>query len=565
MSDLMALFQQYSKAANKLLEEYGDRKSDLFQGETVTQFEFSHGLQSLEWLRESLPGMAGDLIPVGFTMRASLVVDDYQATLLLREEGGGMWADVEHEGEYPENEASRPIPEVAVSPLMALQERLHATRAGIRMDEVYSLLETVAQAGADVQVKMALFLDKRAVQRRFLAGVEESARPKLLIYLFPNSLARAVNRVSLEILEQEYFHPTRRAVWLVFSLEGCLEGDYLTVFGQGGNEKLARLLGDKLTEDALQANTNVINLRRLTGIWSDAPNWLTPDIFNLRPSPSGNEAAMRELHAHLLSIRAMLSALYLADQVDKNEDCFRVCYRGLGSASFFLGGASIQANTTRIDDVYALYAYAFAGFSPDKVEITQQFLSLMVETPAGLIEKAREVLEATQKTYQERVLVERVRDYFEARHKVQERLRAATESASSSLIELSREVSSDVYKIAGVLGAAVVAALIQPDITLVAILAASTVMLLYLALVLFYHLPTLQRANQLSQQGHKAGIRSFGDVLSVSEVEGYLQDEQLGKAQALLEHALRRAGFIYRAFFLVAALIFIAVVLTLLR
>lgn len=565
MSELTAMFRLYSKAAETLIKEYGDRKPDLFQGETVTQFEYSHILDSLEWLDERLPIIAEALLPAGFTLRFSVVAHDYQAIFLLREEGQRLWAEREYSGDYAGDDELEPLPESAVLALMTLQERFQAVRSWCRLEELYSLLRAVAEAGAIIQAKLTLFLDKRAVQGRFLAGLEESARPKLLVYLFSKSLSKALGRVSLQILEQEYFLPAHRSVWLVFSLQGYLEGEYLSVYGQEAGDRLEGLLDGVLAEDALQANLKAINLRRLTGDWAEPPRWLAPEVFHLRSTPPGDEPALRELYVQTQSIRALLAALYLADQVEADEDCFRVSYRGLGSASFWLARADILAATERVDDLYPLYTYAFAGFSPDKVEIAQQFLSLMVENPAGLIQKAEEVREATQKTYQERVLVERVRDYFEARHKVQERLRAATEAASEGLIELSREVSGDVYKIAGAVGAAVVAALIQPQITRFAVLAAVTVMVLYLALVLFYHLPSLQRANQLSYQGHKTGIRSFGDVLSVSEVEAYLQDEQLDRAQALLEQALRRARFIYRGLFLAAVLIWVLAIWALLR
>ncbi len=564
MSELTGLFRLYSTAAETLLREYGDRKSELFQGETVTQFEYSHAPESLEWLHEHLPSLAEALLPASFTLKVSFVVHDYQVILLLREKGGHLWLEMQSAGEYIGNDELAPLPEAAVPPLMTLQERIQAAQEGIRLGELISLLEGVVQAGSRVKPELALFLDKRAVQRRFLTGLEEPSRPKLLVYLFPKSLSRMLSRVSLQNLEQEYFLPPRRSVWLVFSLQGCLEGEYLSVCGKVVSDRLDGLLRGTLSEDAVRANLNVINLRRLTGVWLAPPHWLAPGIFDLNPPAVKDEAALRELYAHLECMRALLSALYLADQVDVDEDCFRVSYRGLGSTSFWLGWADILAYAPRLDELYALFTYAFANFSPDKIEIAQQFLSLMVETPEALIQKAEEVREATQKTYQERVLVVRVRDYFEARHKVQERLRAATEAASTGVIELSREVSGDVYKIAGVLGAAVVAALIQPDITSPAILVASMVIALYLSLVLIYHLPTLQRANQLSQQGHKTGIRSFGDVLSLSEVEGYLQDERLSKAQDLLEQALRKARIIYRIFLLVALLILIIMVWTLL-
>jgi hypothetical protein len=58
----------------------------------------------------------------------------------------------------------------------------------------------------------------------------------------------------------------------------------------------------------------------------------------------------------------------------------------------------------------------------------------------------------------------------------------------------------------------------------------------------------------LNTQGHKAGIRSFEDVLSVSEVKKYLEDDQLTQAQTLLAQTMRRAMLIYFVFFFGAIL-----------
>jgi hypothetical protein len=562
MPEITDLFNLYSRAAETLLKEFSDRKSDLYHGETVTQFDFSHSVESLEWLDERLPILVESLFPAGFKLQLSIMVQDFQTSLLLREDDQHLWVDVDSVGEYAGNYSLETLPEAGMPLLLALQEQLHAARGGFRWDELYSQLEALSRTGTQVKVELSLFLDKRAVQRRFLAGLQDEDHIKLLVFLFSKSLVRALGRVSLQILEQEYFLLAKRSVWLVFSLQGCLVGEYLSVFGKGVGDKMEQvLLNGRLSQDIIQSNFKVINLRRRTGIWADPPRWLTPQVFDQRPYSKEDEFALRELHAHLQSTQALLSALYLADQVEVDEDCFRVSYRGLGSASIWLTRSDMD-QTNQAEDLYSLFDYAYTGFSPDKVEIAQQFLSLMVETPASLLQKAAEVRDATQKTYQERVLVERVSDYFEARHKVQERLRAATDAASTGVIELSREISGDVYKIAGVVGAAIVAALIQPDITLFAILAAGGVMVLYLALVLFYHLPTLQRANQLSYKGHEAGIRSFGDVLSVSELEGFLQDEQLRKAQTLLEQAIRRARTIYLGFLFVVAFILLIVITT---
>jgi hypothetical protein len=547
MSEHQDIFQLYQSAAESLLHEFSDRKEDLFKGETITLFEYRHNLEKLEWLENGLPRLAEALLPAQFTLHVTTVIHDYQVVLFLRDEKGRLWGQVELAGEYTPNDNLGAAPETALPNLIALQERLQENPAGIWMDEFSALVKALAQAGVMVQSELALFLDKRAVERRILAGVEKAARPKLTVYLFSKALGKALSRMPLEALEREYFLPSRRAVWLVFSMHGYLEGDYLLVYGQGGQDRLDLARIRKLPQESLDANIKALNLRRISGLWTEPLRWLTPAVFEVRPAPDGDpESAV--LH-QLQSIQALLSTLYLADQVDMDEDCYRVSFRGLGSTSFWLGRADMQPAAGPLNGLYALYEYAYAGFSPDKVEIAQQFISLMVEDPAGLIRKSEEVREATQKTYQERVLIERVSDYFEARHKVQERLRSATEAASSGVIDLSREVSGDIYKMAGIVGAAVVAAVIQPNITLFVVLVAFAIIAIYLALVLFYHLPTLQRANKLSTQGHKAGIRSFEDVLSISEVKKYLEDDQLTQAQTLLAQAMRRARLIYLVFF----------------
>jgi hypothetical protein len=552
MSDQRDIFQLYRSAAESLLQEFNDRKEDLFKGETATLFEYRYNLEKLEWLEDRLPRLAEALLPAHFTLRLSLVIHDYQVVLLLRDENGRLRGEVELAGEYTPNDNLGAAPETALPNLIALQERLQEYTTVIWVDELSTLVKALVQAGVMVQTELALFLDKRAIERRFLSGVDKADRPKLTVYLFSQALGRALSRVSLETLESEYFLSDRRAVWLVFSMQGYLEGDYLLVYGQVGQDRRDIAHIGKLTRESLDANIKALNLRRMSGIWTEPLRWLTPAVFDVIPAPDGDSES--NVLSQLQAIQALLSALYLADQVDSDEDCYRVTFRGLGSTSFWMGRADMQPSAGPLNDLYALYEYAYAGFSPDKVEIAQQFISLMVEDPAGLIRKSEEVREATQKTYQERVLIERVSDYFEARHKIQERLRSATEAASSGVIDLSREVSGDIYKMAGIVGAAVVAAVIQPNITLFVVLVAFAIIAIYLALVLFYHLPTLQRANKLSTQGQKAGIRSFEDVLSISEVKKYLEDDQLTQAQTLLAQAMRRARLIYFVFFFAAIL-----------
>ena len=199
-----------------------------------------------------------------------------------------------------------------------------------------------------------------------------------------------------------------------------------------------------------------------------------------------------------------------------------------------------------------MYTYAYQGLSADKLEVVQQFLSLMVNDVPGLCRRAEDVRDAAKKTY-DRTLIARVKEYFEARQKIQDRIKSAVDATATTVTSLSRDLSSDLYKIAGLIVGAVVGALLKPDLSLWVGLAAAVGIAIYLILVVFFHLSTMKDAYDLGTKQNEIYIGSFKDVLSDQEIAAFKKDERLEDAKSLFVERRKWATRIY-LLFLVAAL-----------
>jgi hypothetical protein len=169
--------------------------------------------------------------------------------------------------------------------------------------------------------------------------------------------------------------------------------------------------------------------------------------------------------------------------------------------------------------------------------------------------KAPDIRDATKKTY-ERILVDKVKDYFEARQKIQDRIKGAVDTTATDVTGLTRELTSDLYKIAGLILATVIGTLLDPNVTVLLGFLAALGIATYLATVIFFHLSTIKRARELSVEQNEVYIRSFGDTLRKQEVEDFVEDKRLKDANALFVNKSRWADRIY------ASLLVIALVLT---
>jgi hypothetical protein len=297
-----------------------------------------------------------------------------------------------------------------------------------------------------------------------------------------------------------------------------------------------------------------LEFRQSQSSWAFPTIWLTPDALDLDTSPSVAQGLSADLGRQFRSYQALLSAIFLADSVELHEGEYWIVFRGLGRTRFAASRTALLfRDPACAEALHKLYTYVYDGFSADKLEIAQQFLSLTAKDLSTLCDSAVEIRDATEKTYNQ-VLVGKVEDYFDARHKVQERIKTAIAETSEGMIDLTREVSADLYKIAGILAGAVVATLLKPELGALAFLAASVVVFIYLALVIFFHLDTMEETYKLRMRQHSEYIHSFIDVLRTQEIDSALGDEQLGEAERAFTRRLTHARIVYSVFLTLAAI-----------
>lgn len=553
-------FQRYATAVDALRSRFDSLGNNLFAKETITQYELSADMEGLAWLKGDLPALVDSLLPAGFRLTLIVTVHDFRAELEMHGDATHLQYDCRNAG-FLEGISLDPLPSEVVDTFEALQDALREGATDLVLTHVCNLLEKLAAAHVGIRLSLRIFLDKTRISRRLVAHIGASERPKVVSFLFPEALVTALQRISLASFEKEFCQHGRRTVIIVFGFTGWLSSDVLVICGGGHERKLADLLSQPLSGETLQRVGKTLEFRQSQSSWAFPTTWLTPDTFALTTYLLDENDVGVKVSRQLKSFQALLSAIFLADSVEFRDGEHWVEYRGLGRTRFPVSRAALLGREVPCGEaLYQLYAYAYDGFSADKLEITQQFLSLIAVNLTALCDRAAEIRDATKKTY-DRALVERVKDYFDARHKIQERIKTAIAETSNSVISLTREVSADLYKIAGILVGAFVGALLKPDISSWAFLGASLVIAIYLSLVIFYYLATLKRTYQLRMNQHTGYIQSFRDVLRETEIDDFLSDEHLGKAQTVFSNKYKQARAIYIVFLIVALLLAVMSVL----
>ena len=336
----------------------------------------------------------------------------------------------------------------------------------------------------------------------------------------------------------------------------------MTVCGDGYYKRLYDSLKKPLSNEILQKTTKILNFRKSEVLWLFPTNWIIPDTFELNILLNSNDSEFQKLHMQLKSLQALLSAIFLADNVEvgSKENEYYVKYKGPGQIRLPLKRSSLLKYESQLTNLYELYCYAYERFSPDKMEIAQEFLSIMAVDIRALCVKATEIKEATKKTY-ERVLVKGVKEYFDARHKIQERIKIAVTETSEDVLNLSRDVSTDLYKITGVIVVAVTGAILKPDFSIWAAFIASIATSIYLALVIFYHLPTLKRTYAMRMEQHELYIQSFEEFLLEDEIDNFLGDKNVKKIKNMFSGRRNLALTIYYSFLVISFLVvFISII-----
>jgi hypothetical protein len=563
MSRVTKIFQQYVSAVDTLGGVFEGLEGRLHEGETSSQFQFNTPIESLDWVKDNLHGIAKTLLPARFDIWLIVTAYDLRVSLSLHRGATGLEVDVDGV-EAVMIELPDRIPEKVIEAYEDFKANLQAGTSGVPISRVYELSDALTAAGASMKLNLKLFLDKNDTNRRLATAGSEGERLKVVSFLYPEVLVQSLQGASIDYFEKEFCEIGKRTIFPVFGFSGYLNSDLLVICGSGFEDKLDSAISEPLSSEEVQKNIVTLDFRQSQNLWAYPTSWVTPDTFSFSVDFAGEPRVTSELRLQLRSFQALLSAIFLADRVDHREGKYWVEYKGYGRVKIPLERRLLTDNESQLEALYRLYTYAYEGFSPDKLEIGQQFLSFLAEDVHTLLLKAADIQEATKKTY-ERALVDKVKEYFDARQKIRQHIKSVVTETSESVISLTREVSADLYKVAGIVAGAVISVLLKPDIILWASFFGSLAITGYLSLVIFYHLSTLRRAYDLNIDQHLAYIQSYDDILRTKEVQSYLSDEKLEKAKNLYSEKSTWAVRIYAVLlFIFLVVLVISIILLLL-
>jgi hypothetical protein len=544
------ILSEYSDSVNTIKHYFSQNGDSLFKGETTDQYEYSVGIENVVWLEQNLEAIASTLLKSRFQIHLLVEIYDIRIKMQLDRDQEILSGTVAAREEIQILELN--VPESAVEVFERYRSSFTEGKAGIRIADFIHSLNALNVAGASFALTLQVFFDKGQIGRSLLRDPNEGFR--IVPFLFAEAFLTNLEMSSIESYERDFSRAGRKTVFIIFGYSGIHIGDTLAVCGSDQSEKIAEVLSEPVSEKMIQYQKKVSSFRKSQGTGINPSAWLIPESFHFTWEIVGQKEISSEIQRQFNLYIGLLSALFLADAIEKENDQYWVEYKGYGRVRIALNRILLAGIKSDLGDLYLLYHYAYEGLSLDKLEIAQQFLSLVASNLDALCKKASDINDATKKTY-DRSLSAKVEDYFQARHLIQERLKDAVEETTASVIDLSRAVSDDLYKIAGIIAAAVVGSFLEPKLTYWAALGAGIVIAFYVGLVIFYHLRTVNDSYVLKLAQHKSYIESYGDILRDDETTEFLDADHLGKAESMFNQKSKWARNIYIVFMVIAILI----------
>ena len=330
MSDRIAFFDQYAAAVDALRQHFPGQETELVKHETSTQYEFSALLNGVDWLRISLPTLVSALFPARFNVRLVVVVQTGVYTLLLYESGTELKVACERIDSASGGAPGSGLPPDAVRPVEILIEMLGEGATDVPFSDIVSSLAAISAVGFEPSLRLRVFLDKTSVNKRLLSGIAENDKPLAVCYLFPDAFVATLEDSSLVELEHTFCQIDHRTVVPIFGFSGFLDGDLLTVVGRGYQERMEALLSLPLPPEVAQRNRQTVAFRQSQGLWISPTRWLTPDTLAFNAIQNRLDLRATDLNRAWRALQALLSAAFLGDQVDTEDEALRIEYRGLG-------------------------------------------------------------------------------------------------------------------------------------------------------------------------------------------------------------------------------------------
>jgi len=556
MTSEPAILQRFLNAVDALNRYFKDHPQLSKGEESHTEYGFTNSIEIKKGWDGDFSALARELLKASFTLTITVVVGGYETEFSIGIKNADGNESLEASCTRAEEIVGNAPPDEAVPTFEAFQQLTkRSSKSGqpLVVTEVFTAINSLTAQGAKVAVTISASLSKNQIEPEAGSLSPGATLQKVAYYLFAENLVKELETKSLEGLENDFCERDKRTVIVLFDSSDFLSGDLLTICGRGHENELRDSLIQPPPKEVLDATRKTLDFRKSEILGDFQTQWITPDFFDLSGSPAEANGTLASLCNQLSAFQTLLSALFMGDYIERCEDGYRVEYRGIRVTKLCLN-PKLFLNQTAPGALRKLYAYAYEGFSADKLEIVQQFLSLMVGSVDALWSKAVEIREAAEKNYAI-VLRDKVSVYFDALNKIEDRIKTAVDKFAESVINLSRDLSGDLYKVGGLIAAAIAGALLKPDFGWLVALAASSVIALYLWLVIFYYLSTLKSTYDLSNAQHTGFIDSFTDILGPTKIKGFHDDDHLKQARDLYAERLSAAEQIYVSVLILCLLI----------
>jgi hypothetical protein len=371
-------------------------------------------------------------------------------------------------------------------------------QAETRLREFLRRAKTVAATqGDDVVVDVRLTARKTyaqaaarellAIRPEYAGTAEALAHTQVAVYYQTAALNATIALRSIAAWEREgWFLSGGRVLVVVCDASGYLAGIALDVIGAQAEGEPDWLVFSRAAWREFQAREQRIRqLRVEESSWPDAPVAVTFDTLRIQERRPGlDETAQR-----VAALREALAAAYLASAVVIEPDGrFSLRFAGVRPATCALEMGPVAGEIAYGEELTRLASWAYHGGASEALIIARECLARELKPGAAhsLAEVAQAAGPALEAAKANLTLYVRrnIDQYFRLRETAQEAVAAYSDSVRKAVSDLTGTIVDDAYRIVGVLAAAVIAGIVQPDLTLFALRVATALFVLYIAFVL---------------------------------------------------------------------------------
>lgn len=524
---LMSLRQQCT-AFLELIDALGFSRSEVADSETISAVEVMHPIPSdkvLAWDFESIC--------------ARLRILGADVHLRMTTQGADSAFDV---------------PEAAVSGAD------YSSLAGF----LTSLRDLVSLQGNDLYVYTSVTFDKSAARRclaellaqraGILGSREMLSNTTAIVFFQTEAWHKLVSFGAIWSWESSgILSAGHRLVILLCDTAGYLSGEAIEILGAHCDGDIPWFeMSTEAWKEFAERNSEICKLRSQESNWN-VELTITPEQFKIRELKPG----LRDVLSHLAAVQAAFSAVYLANTVVKDHSGDEVILQFAGDrpAHMRLPYANNQQSIPgeyRQCAVTDLAMWAYRHGSPDKLLMARECLARVLPRNAEISLEVleREAMGALEAAKSNFVIYLRnnTTQYFKQRQQAFDAVYAYAEGVEASVSRLSTDLASNTYKIAGLLAAAIGAALIEPSVTIQLLSLAVIVQVLYLLFVILYVLPASKRRYNSAKEVLEQRLTLMSE-LSTRERDQIRQTA--GGADCDFQSAYRAASRIYAGMCLV--------------